>query len=181
MPSAICKLDNESIAFGERDGIERCFGCLNILNKWATPLTGLRLRKRNFDVSTTYDGVAVVSKRFREWLKRHKLVGIELRELPADRTFHQLLATRSVAFDDIRRGVIREDQCPICHRYDSVARGYPVYLKPGEVIGAMEIVRTDLEFGTADEQSPILIAGEEAAELLRQSGLTGFYLEAVNT
>lgn len=175
--SVLWQEDNEAIAFGDRQDVCRCPSCLTLVDKWSTPLTGLRLRRRHFDISTTYDGVTVVSRRFAQWLDRLRLGGVEVRQLPDDRQFYQLIVRRVVELDAVRQGVLFEDRCPICGRYDSVVRAFPVYLKADQVVAECDIVRTDLEFGTADEQSPLLIVGNQLADMLRETGMRGFSLE----
>ena len=37
--------------------VNRCIGCGELLRKWNEPLHGLVVKKRKYDISTTYDGV----------------------------------------------------------------------------------------------------------------------------
>jgi hypothetical protein len=176
---SISEEDNDTVAFGDREGLERCPGCLHIIDKWNAPLNGVRIRRRQFDLSCTYDGVTVASSRFRDFVQEHKIRGIEFRRLPDDRAFHQVVVTKQVQFDAERRETRFEDQCPICRRFDSVAGATPAYLLPGEIVDPMEVVRTDVEFGSGDEQNPVLVCGLGAARLFRESDLTEFYLKEV--
>jgi hypothetical protein len=63
--------------------------------------------------------------------------------------------------------------CPKCERYAEVIGASPVYLLPGESTGDREIVRTDLEFASHDERSPVLLCGDAAAAALKKARLKG--------
>jgi len=176
---SLSKEDNDTIAFGDRFDVKRCPGCVNISDKWASMPEGVRIQTRSFDLSSTYDGVAIASRRFRKFVRENGITGVVFRELPSDPLFFQVLATRVVKFDFERRQTIFEELCPVCGRYYAIAGATPAYLLPGERVDPMEFVRTDIEFGTGDEQGPLLICGLKAGELLRDSGLAGFYLKEV--
>lgn len=160
-------------------GPKRCPKCGELLAKWTEPLDGLKLAKRKYDLSTTYDGVTVASRKFIELYELHGLAGLAFRQLPNDPTFFAVVAEKAVAFDAARRQTRFEDLCPICKHYRTVVVATPVYLKPGYKIGAKEFVRTDLEFASGDEKSPLLLCGEEAAKVLKGAKLKGIYLEAI--
>jgi hypothetical protein len=51
-----------------------------------------------------------------------------------------------------------------------------VFLKEGAVIPENGFVRTDLEFASHDEKSPVLLCGHLAAEALEHAELSGFDL-----
>lgn len=59
-----------------RPGVRRCDACGDLLDKWNEPLSGLVLKKRKYDISKTYDDIAVVSERFRAVFEEGGLAGL---------------------------------------------------------------------------------------------------------
>jgi hypothetical protein len=150
-----------------------------LLNKWDEPLSGLVLKKRKLDVSSTYDGVVVVSGRFRAVYDSANLSGLVFRQLPDDTTFFAINAVRSVEFDAERRKTRFINPCAKCKHFESVTGATPVYLKLGVAIGNREFARTDLEFGSNDEKQPLLLGGELVAIALQNAKLKGLDLDAI--
>lgn len=157
-------------------GARRCKACGHLLAKWDEPLDGLVIKKRQYDISTTYDGVVVVSERFASLWKRHAFHGLSFHPLPDDPTFAAIHAMRSVRFDAERRGVRFGKKCNVCGHYDSVLGPIPVILKRGSRISEKECVQTDVEFGSGDQMNPKLLCGELAAQTLAAAKLKGLCL-----
>jgi hypothetical protein len=157
-------------------GAHRCAACGELLNKWEETLSGLVVKKRRYDIASTYDGVDVVSRRFKSTFEKAGLTGLVFRQLPDDPTFFATGATRAVLFDSERRKTRFVGPCAKCGRYESVVGATPVYLSPGSNVNRNECVRTDLEFGSDDEKSPLLICGDIAAEALSSAKLRGLDL-----
>lgn len=180
LPHSLSAHFNDSYAFYDRTDVRRCPACGNLTHKWEESLDDLRIRKRRkFDLSATYDGVLVVSDRFRNLYESESLAGLEFTTLPKDPTFHVPRATEVVAFDAERRGTRFEGICAVCGQYDAVAGATPVMLKSGHTIPARGFVRTDIEFGSHDEKHPIPLCGCEAARVLIEGGLRGLEIEKI--
>jgi hypothetical protein len=160
----------------QRSGVRRCSACNELLNKWNEPLTGLIIKKRQFDISCTYDGIEVASAAFKEVYDSHGLSDLSFSPLPDDPSFYCIRATKVVEFDPVRRGTRFEEQCPSCGRYRSIVGATPVYLKPGSEIPDMGFARTDLEFASGDEKSPVLLCGPAAGKVLKSAKLSGLDL-----
>lgn len=156
-----------------RTGLRRCEACGQLLRKWDEPLEEIRIKKRKYDYSITYDGVTIVSPRFRWCYSSNSLVGLEFRELPDDRDFFAIRPTRVVRYDADTRGTTFDKLCPKCGRFGEVIGATPVFLVSGTSIGENEFVRTDLEFGSADEQSPLVLCGQKSADVLAVAKLRG--------
>jgi hypothetical protein len=86
-----------------RSGVHRCEACGDLLTKWDEPLTGVIVKKRKHDIGSTYDGVTLVSERFKAACESSNLSGLVFRQLPDDPAFYAILALRSVEFDAERR------------------------------------------------------------------------------
>jgi len=162
--------DNDSYML---DGVEvwRCGTCgLPMDREVANPT--FVLRDRRWDLSYTYDGYCIVSERFHAALGDQDAI---YRALPSEPDFFVLSSDRFVDFDAERRGTRFEDRCDECGRYRSVAGATPAFLTDPVPL-ASNLARTNVEFGTGDEQRPLLLVGTEAAARLRADGLAGLSL-----
>jgi hypothetical protein len=159
-----------------RSGHRRCEACGELLAKWDEPLTGLKLKKRRYDISCTYDGVDVVSLAFKEICESHHLTGLEFRRLPDDPQFFAIQSTNKVGFDSEQRGTRFIKRCSACGTYESIVGATPVFLVEQAFVPDMGFARTDLEFGTGDGKHPQLLCGESAARVLKSARLRGLEL-----
>ncbi len=159
-----------------RSSVRRCKTCGALLAKQDEPLTDLKIRKRRYDLSITYDGVLIGSESFKEVYDSSNLVGLRFTALPEDPTLFSVIATTEVRFDSERRGTRFINKCPQCGHYESVVGAIPVYLVDDEGISDRAFVRTDLEFGSNDEKHPLLICGLSAAKALQDRDLKGVEL-----
>jgi hypothetical protein len=149
-----------------------------LLSKWDEDISNVMIPRRlKLDVSASYDGVDVVSPRFRELYERAGMSGLEF--IPLTNDFWSVRALAVVVFDARRRGTRFENQCEACGQYESVIGSSPAYLVGGSEVPDMGFARTDLEFASEDEKSPVLICGDAAAEVLRDANLRGLELEPV--
>ncbi len=162
-----------------RPGLRRCESCGELLDKWNESLDGLVVRKRSYDLSSTYDGIKTISERFKAFYDSAGLSGLVFHQLPNDPEFFAIRPERAVEYDAETRGTRFIKRCPQCGCYESVVGATPVYLKAGQGIEPNEFVRTDLEFGSEDEKSPLLLCGESAAAALQASKLKGLDLECI--
>jgi len=172
--------DNGSHAFYDRPDVRRCAACGELLDKWNESLTRLRVRgRRKFDISATYDGVLVVSHRFRGACEANALTGLEFTSLPRDPDFSAINSPDVVQFDAERAHTQFINRCSTCGRYKEVIGPDPVSLKPGNTIPDRGFVRTDLEFASGDEKHPLILCGTTTGQILKQSGLKGLELQAI--
>lgn len=139
--------DNGLHFFESRDDVARCPTCGQLLRKWDENLSVVPIpRKLRFDVSASYDGVDVVSKRFRKIYEKAGLTGLHFVELSRSDVF-AILARDVVAYDPSQSPLVLEDYCQACGQYDQVASPWPVSLKTGSIVPDLGFVRTDVEFG----------------------------------
>ena len=156
-----------------------CPGCLNLKDKWSLALQGKKIKRRNLDVSYTYDGFMVVSRRFLELYRAHRLVGLRINPLPDDREFAVVRPTESVPFDEEATLTEYEDQCPVCGQWDSITCVDPIYVRKSARVEPGSFVRTDFEFATHEEKTPIVICREHVREILEAGDLKGLVTNEV--
>jgi hypothetical protein len=156
-----------------RPGVQRCAACGDLLAKWDERLTGLRIRKRRYDISCTYDGVTVVSGRFKAVYYDNQLTGLIFKRLPDDPEFDAIQATEiiKIGFDSRTKFV---KQCRVCGRYESVVG--PNFALLERAVPDRGFAQTDLEFASGDEKHPILLCGVESGSILRRAKLKGLDL-----
>lgn len=160
----------------DRPGVRRCKTCRELVDKWSLPLTGLKLKRRKYDISSTYDGLVVASRAFVSACDRLGIDGARFSPLPDDEDFFVVGADRTVAFDAERRGTRVSDPCSTCGQSAEVIGANPILLVEGAVIGERAIVRTDLEFGGGDEKGFLLLCGPMARLMLSKEKLKGVNL-----
>src|SRR5262245_49189494 len=140
-----------------------------------------KAKKRAWDISETYDGYRIVSKRFRDFCRTEGWAGLEFVVLPADNSFFVLRLSLVLPFDSQRRGTRFEQPCPSCGEFYDVIGATPAYLRG--ITGPIRdgFFRSDLEFASGPEQSPLIFVGIDTAKLLEKQGFQKFYLKPVET
>ena len=138
-----------------------------------------RVKRRNRDITCTYDGYTLVSRRFKDVCEGASCAGAVFVPLPADEAFFWLRSDRTIAFDAVARGTRFEKPCPACGTFYSVVGATPVRLRNAIPLGE-GFYRTDLEFGSGHEQHPLLIVGVRTAEMLKAATLKGLELRKID-
>lgn len=138
-----------------------------------------KTKRRTWDVGATYDGYDIVSKRFREFCRKHRWKGMAFFPLPADKDFFVLRLSNVLMFDSKRCGTRLEDRCPKCGEYYNVIGANPVCLRGVTEPIKEGFFRSDLEFGSGPEQHPLILVGIGTAEKLRKQKFRKFVLEEV--
>ena len=161
--------DNGLYFFYDRPDVKRCHVCRALLSKWEEDLACIPIVKPpKYDASYSYDGVLVVNERFREVVEAKGITGLEFRPLQG----HVFAArsSMSVQFDAVRRGTRFIKRCDTCGQYESVVGATPIYLLSGEAIPERGFAKTDLEFGSSDEKSPMSCVGMKRLANFRRPG-----------
>jgi hypothetical protein len=166
--------DNDSYMLAGGGPPSACSTCGLINDRtWVDP--GFELQKAQFDASYTYDGYLIVSERFRSVTDGP---GAHFVALPSSPGFYSLVVDNRVPFDAARRKTVFEQPCDECGRFFVVAGATPVFLKVRFRL-ADELYRTDVEFGTGNEQHPLIVMGPGLASRLREENLAGVDLRPV--
>ena len=100
-----------------RSGIRRCRTCGELLDKWEECPDDIEIRDPSYDVSTTFDGVVVVSEAFRQVYEKGNLTGLRFKRLRCTPPLYYISASRAVEFDYERSGTCFCDKCGSCGRY----------------------------------------------------------------
>jgi hypothetical protein len=135
--------------------------------------SSFRVRRRQRDLTATYDGYLLASRRFRDVCTSARLPGLIFTALPADDDFLWLQSDRVLAFDAAARGTRFERYCKTCSAYYDVIGATPVMLRREPTALGDGFFRTDLEFGSGPEQHPIFFSGVTTARTLASHRLNG--------
>jgi hypothetical protein len=142
---------------------------------WIDP--SFALTRMDLDASYTYDGYLIVSERFRSVAGE---ASGHFEKLPSSPGFFSLIAINELKFDAARRRTVFDRLCSECDRYFVVAGATPVFLAGATRILDL-ISRTDIEFGTGDEQHPLIIVGPGLVKRFRTANLAGVDLRAIGS
>jgi len=139
-----------------------------------------RLRNTKMDIGSTLDGYTIVSERFRSFCADIAISGVEFRALPSCPK-HYWLILREVLEVDVPRslGVRFLYYCECCGKYAGVFGTARLRFKGIESPIARGIYRTDLEFGQAHDQSPVIVVGTELAAAIKSQRFRGVCLNAI--
>lgn len=138
-----------------------------------------RAGKRKRDITGTYDGYTIVSARFREFCKQQQWPGMKFVPLPADKDFFVLQLSKILPFDAERSETRFEKPCPKCRAFYDVVGATPGYLRGISKPIKEGFFRSDLEFASGPEQSPLIIVGVETAQKLKEQKFQKYVLEAI--
>ena len=137
-----------------------------------------RVRRRSYDLSFTFDGYAIASLKFREAVARSGLTGAGFEELPNDEEFVVFIPRAIVGFDAKRRNTRFEVLCSTCGLHSTVAGATPVFLKGTP---PADLCRSDILFGSGNSRWPLVIASENAKDLIQRERLRGVEFELAVT
>ena len=137
-----------------------------------------RVKRRDFDLSFTYDGYCIVSRAFERGCLASDLTGASFSALSADADFLVFLPKPIVQFDVSRRNTRFGERCTVCGQFDSVAGAIPPFLATAPT---SDFARTDILFGSGNERHPLIIASERAKGSLEVANLSGLQFHEAAT
>lgn len=137
---------------------------------WINP--AFEIGRKRYDISATYDGADVVSRRFVDFCGDWG--GVRFLELPNTEGMHLMIVERVVKFDDGLDERSQTSLCPRCGRYVEIAGPRPLCPSRGETI-QRGFSRTEFLYGSGHNipnrktlQHPrLLVDPESAVELKR--------------
>ncbi|HET7001998.1 MAG TPA: hypothetical protein VFI33_11835 [Puia sp.] len=112
-----------------------------------------KLKRENLDFSSTYDGVTIVSLKFKEFCNRYGYKNLVFNELPKTPNFFQYYIEGSFLQYNAR---LFENQCNSCKQYESVigpAIQIDLFREPLED----GFYQSNLWFASGNEKSPVMI------------------------
>lgn len=167
----LVKGDND-INFFRQGGRTRCLACGQLTAKRTEDLSTTEIKRApRLDITTSVDGVCVVRQNAKVELER--LFERQIEFQPLHGGLYAAMPKLIVPFDAAARKTRFIKPCSECSEYESVVGATPVFLVGGSSVPNGRIARTDLEFGSNDEKSPLFLLGDDAASDMLALGLSG--------
>lgn len=155
--------------FARPEEVNRCSGCKMPLDRWSEKFeTGKRIAG---DFAISFEGIWMVSKRFKAMYDTEKLEGAEFCPLATGQ--FALLAGRRVTTDPIKDAVqYLGDQCEVCGTYEEMLTGtFKPMLAAGERVGARELVGSKQEYSSRRFRHYWVFVGDEFAAAIHNYSL----------
>lgn len=155
--------------FAHPEEVKRCAGCKMPLDRWSEKFeTDQRIKG---DLAISFEGIWMVSKRFKAMYDAEKLEGIEFRSLSTGQ--FALIAKRRVITDPIKDAIQYVGrQCEVCGTYDTYLTGtFKPLPADGETIGERELVGSRQEYSSRLFRHYWLLVGNEFAAAIHNYGL----------
>jgi len=149
--------DNDSYFFESAPGNVFCQQCGSCVDKSYLP-DNMTIR-RKYDIGSSYDGRDIVSARFKEFCDEHYPGEAAFYQVTRDADFFYMVPKLILAFDAEKRRTRFLEFCPACGNYKSICGATPGVLKNQAEPIERGFFRTDLEFGSGREKSPVIIIG----------------------
>jgi hypothetical protein len=121
-----------------------------------------KLKRRTLDVSSTYDGIAIVSLKFKEFCIRYGYENLVFIDLPKSPNFFQFYVKNSFINYDAS---LKERLCDKCGHYESIV-GPSMQLDNFTEPLEDGFYQSDLLFASGNEKSPIIIISPVTKEKL---------------
>ena len=138
-----------------------------------------RASRRTYDLSSTYDGYTIVSRKFKEFCQRRGYEKLDFKGFEADPDFFALMSATIVEFDSDRSKPRFEDYCDACGNYESIVGPSPIYLKDISTPLADSFYRTDLLFASGNEKHPLIIIGPDTKAAILCEGFKNIDFEEI--
>lgn len=133
----------------------------------------LKIKKRKYHLSTTYDGFNVVSQDFKDLYSMYNWKGLVFYPIKKSSGFYLIESTSIISVNDSKRPIIYEHRCQLCNTYLGVYGNIPLYINR-QIINKLsldEFYRTNIEFGYDFEQNYSLLASENIVSKLLENNL----------
>lgn len=174
---AISAYDNHSYMYEPNESQDGCSSC-GI--RWSQSINlKFKLKRKNYDISYTYDGYCIVSSKFKEFCTMQDYNGLDFQPLPNNSTFFWFTCDNLVNLDIIRRKVVQKNYCNKCQRFYDVAGSTPAFLQKEYNISKKTIYKSDVEFGHGSFRSTIFIVNLEVFQDLKNEKFRGLYFHEI--
>lgn len=146
--------------------------CVNYFNPF------FKVKRKNYDLSYTYDQRAIVSLRFKEFCVREGYEGLSFKSFEREPCFFQPIITREVEVDKERSKPRFENLCNLCGNFEGVYfKG--LFLKDISEELKDEFYRTDILFSWGNRKNPLIIIAPKTYEKLKREKFKGLIFQPI--
>ena len=167
----------DNLSFMYDDYPNCCDKCRYSIHQSVNP--NFRLRKKQFDVSGTYDGYLIVSKRLKIFCEEKGYNNVRFYNLESEPEFFFLDCTKVLSLDYERRKVQFIDFCDKCGRYAEVIGATPGFIGNDYLIEDNSFYRSEYDFGSYNSKSPLIIVSNKMAEEMQKMKFKGLCFKDV--
>jgi hypothetical protein len=130
----------------------------------------LAIRKLKKNFSYTYDGRLLLSELAVDFFKEFNIENITFKLVNKKPKVYVPIVNSVIKFDVNKSKTRFENLCGLCGNYESIVKYAPNSLFQNEIKLKCHygIFKTNLSFGSGREKSPLIIAGEKLAKLLKK-------------
>ena len=172
--------DNNCNMYQDAFDVKKCNKCGYVTDfEYVNPT--MKIKRRVYDFSYTYDGRSIVSLKFKEFCIRKNLTGIRFLDLPNDKDFFYMIVDNIVKFDYKKAKTRFETYCDECKMYRQVAGVgfFPLILDNKESELKRGIYSTDINFGSYNELGPLIIVSNDIYKEMKEEKLKGISYEKI--
>lgn len=132
-----------------------------------------KLKRQTLDYSSTYDGVDIVSLKFKEFCVRYGYTNLLFGNLPSAPGFYSFSVKQNLLPYNFR---LQENLCIVCGQYESIvgpSLNIDLINKPLED----GFYQSDLWFASGNEKSPVIIVAPSTKVNLDKENIKGLCLK----
>jgi hypothetical protein len=137
-----------------------------------------RVPKRCPDLSHTYDGFFIASRKFKNFVESERLDGLEFRQIPKEPDYQTVILTRVIPVTEPPE-LKREEFCETCRRYVSVWGLSHLAIRTEPRRAYHGFYRSNIEMGYRLMMFPLLFVTADLKDSIKKSKLTGLHLESM--
>ena len=134
-----------------------------------------KIKRKTLDISSTYDGITIVSLKFKEFCNRYDYKNLVFVDLPKSPNFFQFYTQDNLINYSAS---LKENLCEKCGQYESIV-GPSMQLD--NITKPLEdgFYQSDLYFASGNEKSPIIIISPVTKENLQKEKFKNICLSKI--
>lgn len=128
----------------------------------------------------TYDSFCIVTEEFKNFCTLNHYPNLEFKEFPKSPGNYYFTPLDIFPLDPIRQKIKFEERCSSCGGFKGTYGGSPGFKAKGFRLSSNDFIcRSDIEFGSEEKKTPLIIVGLETEKKMKQFGLKGIYFDNV--
>jgi hypothetical protein len=133
------------------------------------------LKRKTLDYSSTYDGINIVSLKFKEFCVRYGYTNLVFLPIKKNPDFFQFYIEGNILKYEAR---LKEKLCEGCNQYESIV-GPSANLAKISTPLEDGFYQSDLWFASGNEKSPVVIIGPKTLQNLKTERLSNICVDAI--
>ncbi len=142
--------------------------------------SNFKLRRKVYDISSTYDGHIIVSEKFRTFCIRKNYHGIEFIQIKKGVPFYVFVINNILELDEENMKIRKSNFCNLCNEYSSIVGPNPLKFKNNLVELEKTFYISDIKFGSAHEKQSIMFINDEIIKELEIEKIRGYSIHKLN-